>query len=203
MDLRGNTERLESSLDILIRRLDQDRLPPEPGEPTARGQERPAVGDGARHEVSQVLAFQREQVLHAHSRCSRRSSARPSAPPNPVRVVHMEGKRLPLPRVHQHDGLGDARAANDVVPVAHHSQPAGTRGNETCILMDHDQHLEPFNGYCDVRVLGAPPPRVRRSCVSRCYPSCARSFGISPRQATRSATSLRRAATHASACASP
>ena len=75
------------------------------------------------------------------------------------------------------------------------------RGNETCILMYQDQHLEPFDP-ATCAVLGAPPP-VRRSCVSRCYPSCARSFGISPRQATRSATSLRRAATHASACASP
>ena len=66
MDFRGYRERLESPLDVLIRRLDENRLPPEPGEPTACGQERPAVGDRTCHEVSQILAFQREQVLHAH-----------------------------------------------------------------------------------------------------------------------------------------
>jgi hypothetical protein len=46
---------------------------------------------------------------------------------------------LPLPGVHQHDGLGDARATDDFVPAAHHSQPAATRGNETWFLMAHDQ----------------------------------------------------------------
>ena len=44
MDLRGNTKGLESSLDVLVRRLDQNGLPRESGEPTARSQELPPVG---------------------------------------------------------------------------------------------------------------------------------------------------------------
>jgi hypothetical protein len=35
MDCRGYRERLESPLDVLIRRLDENGLPSEPGEPTA------------------------------------------------------------------------------------------------------------------------------------------------------------------------
>src|SRR5437773_12450700 len=111
----------------------------------------------------------------------------------------MEGKRLPLPCVHQHDGFGDARTANDVVPIAHHSQPTGTRGNETCILMDHDQRLEPFNGYSDVRgSRWSAAPSTPVAC-SRCYRNCGGRSGHSARHATVLATSLLRAPSEASA----
>jgi hypothetical protein len=50
-------------------------------------------------------------------------------------------KRLFLSRVHQHSRLGDTRATNDVVSVAHYSQPGRAWGNETIIPIAHKEHL--------------------------------------------------------------
>lgn len=61
----GMSKSFEASLDVVERRLDQDRLPAKPGEPSASGKELLQVSDRARDEVRQVLALQRAKTLHA------------------------------------------------------------------------------------------------------------------------------------------
>ncbi len=137
MDLGGNVERLEAALDDLERRFDQDSLPTEPGEPGANGKEPPPVGHRACHQVREVLTFQREEALHPFQSVVASLQCDPAFPANPVRVVRVEGKRFPLPCVHQHDRLGNARAPDDVPSVAHYSQPACAWGGETTVPGAH------------------------------------------------------------------
>jgi hypothetical protein len=139
MYVGGNVERFEAPLDVLKGRLDEDGLPTEPGKPTAYSEKALSVGHGARHYVGEVFTFQREKTLHPFQRVVACFQGDPPLPANPVGVVQEKRKRLFLSRVYQHNRLGNTRATDDVVSVAHYSQSSRARGSETTIPVAHKQ----------------------------------------------------------------
>jgi len=119
MDLGGDPELLQATLDVLESRLNQDGLPTEPGESGAGSQEPLAIEHRAGRQVREAFTFQRKKALHPLNRIIAGLHRPRPFPTNPVAVIGVEGKRLFFPGVDHHNGLGDLGAPDDVMAVAH------------------------------------------------------------------------------------